>query len=75
MTHDDDKLNRILHDAEHAQSGYEFAHMMGHKNPAAELRDKRDRLVREAIAIEPTCSKGSWREVRPEIRNLAKGMK
>jgi hypothetical protein len=46
-----DKIDRLLHDAQHALSGHQFAAMIGHRGPAAELKAKYLRLKAEAEAL------------------------
>lgn len=56
-----DRVDRLLHDAEHADSGAEFARRMvviqpdndAHRAAAHDLTAKRDRLLAEALALDP----------------------
>ena len=46
-----EKIDRLLHDAEHAASGAIFASRIGHVAPAKELQDKYRRLYEEAVTM------------------------
>lgn len=48
----DDKINQLLHDAEHADSGRMMARMMGDTAAEKELRGKHDRLIAEAQQLD-----------------------
>lgn len=56
----DAKVDRLLHDAEHALSGANFAKSIGHVRPEKELRQKHDRLVAEAQEIDPAHKAPAW---------------
>lgn len=73
------QVDRLLHDAEHADSGAAFArHMAGmqphnrqHRQAAEELAAKRDRLLAEALALDPERTAPAWEETTltiPEAR-------
>lgn len=64
-------VDQLLHDAEHADSGAHMARMMGDTAYVQEALQKRDRLVREAVALDPTMQDEAWEEVDPAIRALA----
>lgn len=51
------QVDRLLHDAEHAHGGAQMADMMRDATSARELREKRDRLLAEALALDP-CPQG-----------------
>lgn len=55
-------IDQLLHDAEHANSGIWSANVMGDSKSAAELREKRDRLIKEAEALDPERQHPSWLE-------------
>lgn len=60
----DEKVDRLLHDAEHALSGSKFAASIGHVGPAKELLAKHDRLVAQAQAADPAHKAPAWIEHR-----------
>lgn len=63
-------IDRLLHDAEHAESGADFAEMMmgqqpnnpAHRAARDSLRNKCSALVAEAHAADPTHSDPAWEE-------------
>jgi hypothetical protein len=58
-----DQVDRLLHDAEHANGGAQFAASFMHdiKNSMS-LAEKRDRLIREALALDPKRLCRSWED-------------
>lgn len=46
-----DALDRLIHDAEHAESGAEFARRMGDRPAASRLNAKAERLRAESVAM------------------------
>jgi hypothetical protein len=58
------EIDRLLHDAEHADAGSEFAARIGHTEPARELREKRDKLIDAAISLDPQQTARAWKETR-----------
>lgn len=63
-------IDRLLHDAEHAQSGVLFAEMMMGQQPSNpdhravrdEMRNKAARLIAEAHAADPKHLHEAWEE-------------
>ncbi len=74
------RIDALLHDAEQAQGGAVFARWMvaaqpgnpQHAQVAKRLDAKRDRLVRQARALDPDRTAPAWRQttlaVEPEQR-------
>ena len=60
-------VNELLHDAEHAYSGQRMAEMMRDAQSAGDLREKRDRLIDEALALDPQMTDEAWEECDPFI--------
>ena len=68
-------VNRLLHDAEHADSGASFAALMYRRDPLNKdhleameaLQAKRDRLIAEALALDPDRTDDAWEETTLEI--------
>jgi hypothetical protein len=58
------KLNELLHDADRAQGGADFAAQIGHSGTAAELRAKAIGLYREALSDQGAVPVESILEVR-----------
>jgi hypothetical protein len=64
------KIDRLLHDAENADSGASFALMMAESDPSnpthkrmhRELSAKRDQLLGKALALDPDRSAPAWSE-------------
>lgn len=56
------KVDELLHDAEHADGGADFAAMMGDAASVASLRAKCARLVAEVLAIDPQRLAPAWKE-------------
>lgn len=66
----DDAVDRLLHDAEHADGGAEFARNFVNDDAAARrLRLKRDRLIVEAHGRDPEHAAPAWAEtsLSPEL--------
>jgi hypothetical protein len=59
-----DAVDRLLHDAEHADAGSAFASRIGHTGPAREMREKRDKLIDDAISLDPQQTAPAWQETR-----------
>lgn len=55
-----ESVDRLLHDAEHAHNGAGMAAMMRDAKAERELYEKRDRLVREALALDPKREAPAW---------------
>lgn len=62
------EVNRLLHDAEHADSGVMMANMMKDTKSASELKAKARRLWEEAHALDPTHTDDAWQETRLKER-------
>ena len=59
-----DTVSRLLHDAEHADNGATFAETLCRDAAGAKrLREKRDRLLAEARALDPKQEHPDWQEV------------
>lgn len=58
----DQIVDRLLHDAEHAESGRQFAARIGHVEPAKDLTEKRDRLLAKAQELDPAHEAPAWKE-------------
>jgi hypothetical protein len=54
------KVDRLLHDAEHAKSGAVMAGMMGDAEAVTRLRAKHAALLNEAHAIDPKETASAW---------------
>lgn len=54
------EIEQRLHDAEHAEAGADFAGFMQHHDVRAEKLAKRDRLIREALTLDPERKDPSW---------------
>lgn len=54
------KIDQLLHDAEHADSGANFARQIGHTEPARALERKRERLVSEARILYHDNPGAAW---------------
>ena len=48
-----DRIGALLHDAEHLDVGASFAGLMGDTPAEVGLREKRNRLLDEALALDP----------------------
>jgi hypothetical protein len=55
-----EKIDRLLHDAQNADAGRNFASMMGNYGPANELRDKCESLKAEAIRLYLANPDADW---------------
>lgn len=55
-----EQIDRLIHDAQHADSGANFAQMIGHTGPAKEMRQKRDRLLKEARYLHAQNPDSRW---------------
>lgn len=64
MSADDrnENVDQYLHDAERALCGSRFAKSIGHFTPAAELREKHDRLLGMAQELDPGHEAPAWQE-------------
>jgi hypothetical protein len=60
----DRKVDRLLHDAEHADSGAMMAGVMRDHGAQRRFIAKRDNLVAEARALDPKRESPSWVECR-----------
>lgn len=65
-----EQVDRLLHDADRAHRGVVFVGQMARRQPFAkhhtaqrELVRERDRLIREALALDPERSALAWTEV------------
>lgn len=54
------KVDRLLHDAEHAKSGAMMAEMMRDGEAAQRLRAKHAALLNEAHSIDPKETASAW---------------
>lgn len=61
-TVDFQKIDRLLHDAEHAEAGETFARMIGHVFEAQTLRSKADHLIAMANTLDPEHTAPAWSE-------------
>jgi hypothetical protein len=55
-----EQINRLLHDAEHADSGANFARMIGHTGPMRDMERKREMLINEARILYATNPGATW---------------
>jgi hypothetical protein len=62
-----DAVDRLLHDAESADAGSAFASRIGHTGPAREMREERDKLIDDAINLDPQQTAPAWQETRLTI--------
>lgn len=63
MTADtEEKVDRLIHDADRAAAGADFARKMGDGKAATELYDKATRLAQEADALDPDRKSPAWKE-------------
>lgn len=62
-----ERVDRCLHEAEHAQSGAQMAEQMRDEYHARQLRNKRDNLIREALEVDPKRTAPAWEETWLEI--------
>lgn len=53
-------VDRLLHDAEHADSGYAIAKMMKDKPAMEKFREKYEMLLAEANAVDPQQDAPAW---------------
>ena len=60
MSEIDEQIDRLIHDAQHADSGSQFAATMQHLGMARELKDKRDRLLSQARALHAANPGARW---------------
>lgn len=60
MTTVDEIIDRLLHDAQHADAAVEFAGRIGHFSVAKEKRVKRDTLIEQARTIHAENSGSRW---------------
>jgi hypothetical protein len=58
----DEKVDRLLHDAEHAESGARMARIMRDYGMQVEYEKKRDGLIAEAQALDPNREADAWQE-------------
>jgi hypothetical protein len=58
----DEKVDALLHDAEHAHGGAQFADMVRDTANAKALRAKRDRLYAKALKLDPKQEAPCWDE-------------
>lgn len=65
-------VDRLLHDAEQADGGLYMANVMGDRDSARRLTEKRDKCIADALALDPTMKDEAWVEVDPIIVRLAK---
>ena len=61
-------VEELLHDAERADSGADFAITCGDAKSHKELVAKRDALLREAMRLDPDRTADAWGEVRDLLR-------
>ena len=59
---DEVAIDRLLHDAEQADSGATMARMMRDATAESRLVAKRDRLIRMALATDPQRTADAWEE-------------
>jgi hypothetical protein len=58
-----DKVDRLLHDAERAGVGSAMARMLGDGPAERRLATKRDKLYAAALALDPEKTAPAWEEV------------
>jgi hypothetical protein len=58
----DAKVDQLLHDAERADGGMQPAQQVGDLNAVSDLKAKRDRLLAEAVALDPKRDAPAWAE-------------
>lgn len=58
----DDKLNELLHDAEHAEAGEVMARVMKDAAAVSRFRSKATRLVDKARKLDPQFNSRHWQE-------------
>jgi hypothetical protein len=58
----DAKVDQLLHDAEHAESGADFAKRIGHYGEAMKMADTAVRLRKEAAELDPEKQSPAWAE-------------
>lgn len=56
------QVDQLLHDAEHAHGGAQFAEMVRDPANAKALRAKRDRLYAKALKLDPEQKAACWDE-------------
>ena len=60
MSDRDEKIDRLLHDAEHAESGAQMADMMRDRPNALLLYEKARKLRADALALDPKKEAPAW---------------
>lgn len=62
-----ERVDRLLHDAEHAKAGATFAAMMHDDYNARQLANKSQNLLNEALALDPQHTAPAWSETDMEV--------
>lgn len=55
-----EQIDRLLHDAQHADSGAHFARTVGHHGPAKEMREKCESLKAESFRLYLANADAEW---------------
>lgn len=72
----DEQVNRLLHDAEHALGGADFARMMVGRiasaaQDATSLDAKASALIAKALVLDPARACPAWQECEPRVAKLS----
>lgn len=63
----DEQVDRLLHDAEHADSGAMMADMMRDSKSVIRFVAKRKRLIAKALKLDPERKADAWSQTRLAI--------